>query len=396
MPEPAAACVTMCTSMSPDSRMTVAPMPGPVKRGGEAGTAADADDQLRGIRRPREVDERTRNVLADDLVEGAAELLDERALAVEGLGMAGPQPVGSRDVHGEELAARTAGGDARPATEERLALGAAGQRDDDPLAGLPLARDAVLGAVGLERLVDLVGEPQQRELAEGGEVAEPEVVRQRGVDALGRVDESAREAIAQRLRGEVDDLDLVGGAQHRVGDGLALRHPGDLQHHVAERLDVLGVHRRDHVDARGEQVLDILPALRMPRAGRIGVGELVDEGDLGLAGQHRVDVHLLEGHAAVRLGAARHDLEPADHRGRGRAAVRLDEGHDDVMAFVARGAGPPRAWCRSCRRRERRRGAPEAAPVSWPAPSPVVRGRDSTAARSRWVRPGTRGPVPES
>ena len=30
-PEPAAACVTMCTSMSPDSRMTVAPMPGPVK-----------------------------------------------------------------------------------------------------------------------------------------------------------------------------------------------------------------------------------------------------------------------------------------------------------------------------------------------------------------------------
>ena len=293
--------------MSPDSRMTVAPMPGPEN------AAASRDRRLTPMTSCvasaalRELDERARDVLADDLVEGAAELLDERALAVEGARMPRPHAVGIRDVHGDQLAARRARGDARAAPQERLALGPAGEGDDHAFARLPLAVDAVLGAVGLERRVDLVGEPEQRELAERGEVAEPEVVRERGVDALGRVHESAREPVAQRLRGEVDDLDLVGGAQHGVGDRLALGTPGDLQHHVAERLDVLGVHRRDDVDAGVEQFVDVLPALRVPRARRVGVGELVDEGDLGLAGEHRVEVHLLEGHAAVldRCGAAR-------------------------------------------------------------------------------------------
>ena len=287
-------------------------------------------------------------------------------------------------------------GDSRATSEQRLALGPAGEGDDDAFARLPVALDAVLSAVGLERRVDLVGEPEQGEFAQGGEVAEPEVVRQRRVDALGGVDESAREPVAQRLRGEVDHLDLVGGAQHRVGDRLALRHAGDLQHHVAERLDVLGVHRREHVDAGGEQFLDVLPALRMPRAGRVRVRELVDEGDLGLAREHGVDVHLLEGHPAVRLGAARHDLEPLDHRRGGRPAVRLDEGHDHVVALAGEA---PALLEHGVGLADAGGGAEEhpQPPLSHPrAPSRVLRGRDSTAARSPWVRPGTRGPVPES
>ena len=81
----------------------------------------------------------------------------------------------------------------------------------------------VLGPVGAQGRVDLVGEPEQRELAQGGEVAEPEVVAQRGVDARCRVDETLREAVPQRLRGEVDQLDLVGAAQHGIRDRLALR-----------------------------------------------------------------------------------------------------------------------------------------------------------------------------
>ena len=152
-PEPAAACVTMCTSMSPDSRMTVAPMPGPVNAAARRERRLTPMHQLRGIRRPREVDERPRHVLADDLVERAAELLDERALPVEGLGMPGPQAVGIRDVHGEELAARGCAAAIRaPRRRSVSPSGPPVRATTTRSRASHLPVDAVLGAVGLERL----------------------------------------------------------------------------------------------------------------------------------------------------------------------------------------------------------------------------------------------------
>ena len=133
--------------------------------------------------------------------------------------------------------------------------------DDDPLARLPGAVDAVLGAVRAQRAVDLVGEPEQGELAQSGEVAQAEVVRQCRVDPLGGVDDAGRKAVAQRLRREVDDLDLVGAARDGIRHGLALRDPGDLLDHVVERFDVLHVDRRDDVDAGIQDLGDVLPAL---------------------------------------------------------------------------------------------------------------------------------------
>ena len=52
----------------------------------------------------------------------------------------------------------------------------------------------------------------QRELAQRAEVAAPEVVGERGVDLLGRVDVAVRHAPAQRLGRHVDELDLLGRA----------------------------------------------------------------------------------------------------------------------------------------------------------------------------------------
>ena len=144
----------------------------------------------------------------------------------------------------------------------------------------------LLGAVALHGDVDLVGHPQQRQLPQRGEVARLEVVRERGVDLLGGVDVAVREPAAQRLGGDVDQLDLFRAADHLVGHGFPLPHTGDPLDDVVERLQVLDVHRGDHVDARVEQLLDVLPALGVPGAGRVGVGELVDERDLGLAGEH--------------------------------------------------------------------------------------------------------------
>ena len=95
----------------------------------------------------------------------------------------------------------------------------------------------------------------------------------------------------------------------------------------------------DHVDAGVEQLLDVLPALLVPRAGDVGVRELVDERDLRAPGEHRVDVHLLERRAAVRQLGRGDDLQPVEQRGGLRPAVRLDE-RDHHVGAALRAAVP--------------------------------------------------------
>jgi hypothetical protein len=63
---------------------------------------------------------------------------------------------------------------------------------------------------------------------------------------------------------------------------------------VVQPLQVLDVEGGDDGDARVEQFVDVLPALLVPAAGLVGVGELVDQGDGGGAGEQRVEVHVGE------------------------------------------------------------------------------------------------------
>ena len=92
-------------------------------------------------------------------------------------------------------------------------------------------------------------------------------------------------------------------------------------------------------DAGVEQLLDVLPALRMPAVGRVGVGELVDDDQLGLARERRVEIEFLERAAAVFDLAPRQDFEPLDERARLGAAMGLDEPDDDIDAFVFQAPG---------------------------------------------------------
>ena len=228
-------------------------------------------------------------------------------------------------MHRQQVAAGRPGGDPRRPPDQRVALGPAGERDHHPLPGLPGGVDIVLGAVPLQSLVDLVGQPEQGELAQRGQVPGAEVVRERRVDLLRRVDVAVRHPAAQRLGGHVDQLNLVGGPDDRVGHRLPLRHAGDLLNHVVDRLQVLDVDGGDHVNAGVEQLGDVLPALLIPRAGHVRVRELIDQRDLRLAGEHRVGVHLFPLAAPVGQLLARDDIEPVDQRRRLRPCVRLGE-----------------------------------------------------------------------
>ncbi len=64
------------------------------------------------------------------------------------------------------------------------------------------------------------------------------------------------------------------------------------------------------------------------------MGQFVDQGHGGMAGDDRVRVHLFHGHAAVLDAAARNDFQPVE-QGRGVApAVSLHETHHHVRTAV--------------------------------------------------------------
>jgi hypothetical protein len=81
----------------------------------------------------------------------------------------------------------------------------------------------------------------------------------------------------------------------------------------------------------------IWPALGVARAGDVGVREFVDDGDLGLAREDRVDVHLAELVAPVVHDPAGYRGQATEQFGRLLPAVRLDEPDHHVRAAL----GPP-------------------------------------------------------
>ncbi len=208
-----------------------------------------ADHQLGGVHLAGEIQQRGGHVVADHGVQGGAEADGQLAhLAHLRRGHAG-QAVAADDVDHHQLGAGLRR-DPRCPAHQGFRLRPAGDGDDDALARLPGVGDLVLCAVLRQRGVDLVGQPEQRQFAQRGEVAAAEVVGQRGVDALGRVDVAVGEPAPQRLRRDVDQLDLVGRAHDLVGHLLLLLDAGDLGDDVVEALQVLDVDRGDDGDAR--------------------------------------------------------------------------------------------------------------------------------------------------
>ena len=277
-------------------------------------------DDLGRVQGAGGVEQRLADVGAGDFVVGAAELGDELALLGEQRRGGGSEPVLRDDVDCHQVALRALRDAGCPA-HEPLAVARAGEGDEDALTRLPRLLDPVPATVLGETLVDPVREPGQRELSQRGQVAGPEVIGERRVDPLGRVHVAAGEPVAQRDGGEIDQLQLVGATNDLVGDRLALLHGRDLLDDVVERLEVLDVQGRDHADPGLEQLLDVLPALLVARAGYVGVRELVDERDLRPPSEHGIDVQFLELPVPVAELSAWDEFERPDLLGRLAATV---------------------------------------------------------------------------
>ena len=209
---------------------------------------------------------------------------------------------------------------------------------EDALARRPRPLDGLrLHAID-EVGVDALGGAAQGELAQRRQVLRLEEPLARPVGHVGHVDLALGEPLQKLLGRQVDQHDLVGLLEHAVGHGLAHLHPRDLLQDVVQPFEVLDVERGPHVDAGGEQLLDVLPALGVAAAGDVAVGKLVDEQQPRLARQRLVDVELAEDLVDVDRGLARDHLEALDERLRLAPPVRLDEADDDVAALLLLGA----------------------------------------------------------
>ena len=150
---------------------------------------------------------------------------------------------------------------------------------------------------------------------------------------LRHIDLALFQPLDQLVGRQIDHLDL-GIIEDGIGHRFAHPHAGKAGDEVVQALDVLDIEGGEHIDPGVAQFLDVLPALGMAAARRIGVGQLVDQRHLRAAGQHRVDIEFAEGMGAVGDGGAGQDLEGRGQRHRLGAAMGFDDAGDDILAIA--------------------------------------------------------------
>ncbi len=206
--------------------------------------------------------------------------------------------------------------------------------DEDAFTRGPGARDRMRLHVAEKLLVHTLRGAAQRQFAERRQIAWRKIMIQRPL-GLGRyIYLPFLQALDQIGRGNIDDLDIVGAVQDGVRHRLPYPHAGDARDDIVQALHVLDVQRRKDVDPGLEQFLDIDPALGMAAAGGVGMGQFVDEHEIGPAGEDGVEVHLVEHMARMLDPAPRNDLETLDQSLRFRPAMRLDNPDDDIRAVL--------------------------------------------------------------
>ena len=266
-----------------------------------------------------------------------------------------------RDPLGAELIGHALGRAHQPCGQ-----GAGADAHENALDRGPDPIDRVLAPVDAHLRVHALGGAAQGQLAQGDEVALAEEVRQRLLGLAGEIDLALAEALQEIVGRQIDQLDLVGLLEDRVRHGLPHDDAGDLGHHVVQALDVLDVDGGVDVDAGVEQLDHVLPALGVAGAGRVGVGELVDQDDGRPPAEGAVEVELGQRGAAILERLPRKDLQPGQERV---------------------GLGPPVGLdvARRPRRRRRRaaRARPPASRTSFPTPAAAPKNTFSLPRRAR-------------
>ena len=138
-----------------------------------------------------------------------------------------------------------------------------GDANQHALPGRPGTGDVAGLHVSAHLHVDSLGNPPQRQLAQGRQVAGTVKLLERALAEPRRMNFAFADPLQQFCRRQIHQLDLVGLVQHAVGDRLVHCYARDLGHDVLEAFQVLNVKRRIDIDACRTQFQDVLVALQM-------------------------------------------------------------------------------------------------------------------------------------
>ena len=170
---------------------------------------------------------------------------------------------------------------------------------------MPDALDRFVVAILARLCVDAIGRAAQREFAQRDQIAFAEEIRDRVRGLLGHVHLARLEALDQIVRRQVDEFHFVRFVEHAVGHRFRDPDVRDLPNDVVEALEVLHVDGGVDVDTGRQQFLDVLPAFRMARARRVAVREFVDQHQVGVPREHRIDVEFVQHRTAILDAALR-------------------------------------------------------------------------------------------
>ena len=246
-------------------------------------------------------------------------------------GAGGVQPVGPFQVEHDPWGAQGVG-EPLGLAHHRLGPGVGAGQSEHAIGRRPGTGNGVGAHEIAHILVHPLGGAAQADLAQRRQVAfAKKIIECTGRD-IGPVDVPVLQPGAQFAGRDVDELDLVGHFHHAVGQGFGDAHAGDAGDIVVQAFEVLHVERGPDVDAGLEQLCHVLPALGVAAAGRVGVGEFVDQEETGFARQRAIHIELFEHLAAIGDGAAWQDGQFGDLLLGAGAAVGFDDADQNVAA----------------------------------------------------------------
>ncbi len=225
-----------------------------------------------------------RDVLPDHLLVGRPDRCHQVTQPIRAGRVLARAPAGEH-VDGVQLGPAAARGQAGRPVQQSLALGLTRERHDQPFPVLHVGGLWKRGGIdpldpGRVLPGHHPGRPDQCQLTQRGQGRGANECASAASTSSG-MQPSVREPTTQGLRGDVDQLQLLGLVQQPVGDNLPGTATGDLLDDVRQGGDAADVERGDHIDTRLEQFLGILPAVGMPGPRGIVPGQVVDQDHRG-------------------------------------------------------------------------------------------------------------------
>ena len=199
-----------------------------------------------------------------------------------------------------------------------------------PLGGAPGSFNGFLPEIIDHLIINAISRSAQGQLAQSGQVARREKILGGAPRRFRHIDLALVEAGDQVFGRYIDQHDVGGILQNRVGNCFAHGDAGDARHNIGQAFKMLDVDGGPDIDARLEQFLHVLPALGMAAVGRVAMGQFIDDEQLWRALQRRIDVEFLKHAAAVVEPPLREDFQALDQRHRFLAPMGLDNADDDI------------------------------------------------------------------